>query len=534
MAVSTQPAFIYHSGDRYLESVPESRRQHLYPISTMMEKGLLVAFGSDAPIAAPDPLVGVRAAVDRTSAKGRTLLAEEEIDVIDALRMHTQDAARAAFEEERKGSVTPGKLADLVVLDLDPREPGPAVLKDLKVEMTIVGGEVVWERPGSREKTKRNPSLLGNDGRIEDNPVVPVLVHLAFLFKELEKGEGLPRGKELLEKGQGAPSFAAHDAPRDLRRYFVGIPRAVRHRPEDLPGPSAMVLHKLVDPLPAIPQYRAMTRQHDLRVEPGKSLEAVQVALQRVLRIRPELDCGSHVSQHMISREEDALVGIVEAHVAHAVTGRAEAREPVWADIDPVTVLHETEGPDIARPILGSRTGRDDAREVPLGEARDREKGSDILEDAAGCHSVHEVCLCPVDVDDRLLREEAGEETEVVSMMVRHEEVGFREVDTKAGERPPHRLHALRAVHSRVDDERPFLTEDRIGIHRMEERYGEGNLYPVYLRRNFFDHRLTFCSCRMTPLSAYLCISSPRSPGPGGARSHCPRRGKGRPSIPSV
>lgn len=150
MAVCTQPAFLYESGDRYLETVPAAQQRHLYPISTLAGSGIVVAFGSDAPIAAPDPLTGIRAAVDRTSAGGRTVLAREAVSIVDALRMHTADAARAAFEEGLKGSVTPGKLADLVVLNIDPRRADRAHLKGLAVDMTIIGGDIVWERGTGR------------------------------------------------------------------------------------------------------------------------------------------------------------------------------------------------------------------------------------------------------------------------------------------------------------------------------------------------------------------------------------------------
>lgn len=149
IAVSTQPAFLFHSGDRYLSTVPEKQRQHLYPVGSMTRGGLLVAFGTDAPIAGPDPLVGVRAAVDRTSSKGQHLLPDEGIEVSEALMMHTACAAKAAFEEEVKGSIAPGKMADFVVLSGDPRELDSDRLKDIKVDVTIIGGEIVWERPRS-------------------------------------------------------------------------------------------------------------------------------------------------------------------------------------------------------------------------------------------------------------------------------------------------------------------------------------------------------------------------------------------------
>lgn len=146
VAVCSQPSFLYESGDRYLETVPEEQKPHLYPVSTMAKSGILVAFGSDAPIAAPGPLVAIRAAIDRTSASGRVVLREEGVAIAEALRMHTIDAAKAAFEESLKGSITPGKLADLVVLDKDPRTAEPGRLHEVAVEMTIIGGKVVWKR----------------------------------------------------------------------------------------------------------------------------------------------------------------------------------------------------------------------------------------------------------------------------------------------------------------------------------------------------------------------------------------------------
>lgn len=146
IAVCTQPVFLYESGDRYLKTVPTGQQQYLYPVSTIARSGLLVAFGSDAPIATPDPFAGVRAAVDRTSMGGETVVAEEGIDPIEALRMHTVDAAKAAFEEELKGSVTPGKMADFVVLNADPCALGSGRIEDVEVDMTIIGGEIVWER----------------------------------------------------------------------------------------------------------------------------------------------------------------------------------------------------------------------------------------------------------------------------------------------------------------------------------------------------------------------------------------------------
>jgi predicted amidohydrolase YtcJ len=146
ITVVTQPTFVYYNGDRYLSTVPDGEQPYLYPIGSMLESGVPVAFSSDFPISEPGPLVGIYAATTRKTERGRTILPGEGVEAIEALRMHTSSAARSAFEEDVKGSVTPGKLADLVVLSEDPTAVDPGRIKDIDVEMTIVGGEVVWSR----------------------------------------------------------------------------------------------------------------------------------------------------------------------------------------------------------------------------------------------------------------------------------------------------------------------------------------------------------------------------------------------------
>ena len=149
ITVSTQPAFVYYNGDRYLETVPVSQLRHLYPIGRMMRAGLTVSFGSDAPIVDPNPFTGLYAAITRCTAEGDLLLPEEGIGVAEALRMYTFNGAKAAHEEDFKGSVTPGKIADLIVLNSDPLEVASDRPKDLRVVTTILGGEIVWKGQGA-------------------------------------------------------------------------------------------------------------------------------------------------------------------------------------------------------------------------------------------------------------------------------------------------------------------------------------------------------------------------------------------------
>jgi len=143
--VVTQPVFIYHSGERYLATVPAERQRWLYRIGSFLDAGLMVAGSSDSPVAPDNPLLGIYAAVTRRAESGQQLLPEEAISAEDALALYTTSAAYASFEEDIKGSIAPGKLADMVILSADPLKSPPEKIKDIRVEMTIIGGGVVWE-----------------------------------------------------------------------------------------------------------------------------------------------------------------------------------------------------------------------------------------------------------------------------------------------------------------------------------------------------------------------------------------------------
>jgi predicted amidohydrolase YtcJ len=143
--IVTQPPFIYYSGERYLATVSESQLPWLYRIKSPLARGVVVAGSSDAPVVPLNPLVGIYAAVTRQAASGQVLLPEERITVNQALALYTANAAYASFEENIKGSISPGRLADIVVLSDDPTKVPPEQIKDIKVEMTIIGGEVVGE-----------------------------------------------------------------------------------------------------------------------------------------------------------------------------------------------------------------------------------------------------------------------------------------------------------------------------------------------------------------------------------------------------
>ena len=144
--VVTQPAFLYYGGDRYLETVPPEQLENLYPIKRLIKYHVRVAASSDFPIVKPNPLIGIYAAVTRMSENGKPLLPEEAIERFEALRMYTDTAAAASFEEQVRGSIAVGKAADLVVLNNDPTRVNADEIRIIKVEMTIINGEIAWRR----------------------------------------------------------------------------------------------------------------------------------------------------------------------------------------------------------------------------------------------------------------------------------------------------------------------------------------------------------------------------------------------------
>jgi predicted amidohydrolase YtcJ len=116
------------------------RARWLFPLKTLFEAGIRVIGGSDCPMEPLSPLLGVQAAVMRE------FFPEERVTVDEALRLYMIDAAYASFEENVKGSVGEGKLADLAVLSRDPHEVPLNEIGQINVEMAIVGGRIVYSK----------------------------------------------------------------------------------------------------------------------------------------------------------------------------------------------------------------------------------------------------------------------------------------------------------------------------------------------------------------------------------------------------
>jgi len=136
----------YYVGDAILDCVGEKRLSKAFPFRTLLKNGVILAGGSDSPGYWPvDPLRDIAACVSRKMRWGEVWIPEERITVGEAFAMHTTTASWVGFEEKDKGTLEAGKLADIAVLAEDPFAIQPDRIKDLKVEMTIVGGEVKYQ-----------------------------------------------------------------------------------------------------------------------------------------------------------------------------------------------------------------------------------------------------------------------------------------------------------------------------------------------------------------------------------------------------
>jgi predicted amidohydrolase YtcJ len=144
---SMQP---YHAIDdgRWAERrLGHKRARTSYAWRSMLNAGAHLAFGSDWPVAPLDPLLGIYAAVTRATLDGKHpggWIPEEKLTVEEALRAYTTGSAFAAFQEDQKGTIAPGKLADLVVLSRDLFSIPPEQIRDTRVVLTVVGGKVVY------------------------------------------------------------------------------------------------------------------------------------------------------------------------------------------------------------------------------------------------------------------------------------------------------------------------------------------------------------------------------------------------------
>ncbi len=142
----------YHCIDdgRWAEKrIGPERAKTTYAFRSLLDSGAVLAFGSDWDVAPMDALMGIYAAATRRTLDGKHpggWVPEQKITVAEAVRAYTWGSAYASFEERIKGTIEPGKLADMAVLSADIFAIDPAEIQSAKVTMTIFDGRVIYQR----------------------------------------------------------------------------------------------------------------------------------------------------------------------------------------------------------------------------------------------------------------------------------------------------------------------------------------------------------------------------------------------------
>ena len=150
VVASMQPFHIIDDGRWAWKRLDEKRIKGTYAFRTLLDSGAVLAFGSDSPVAPLNPIFGVYAAVTRRTLDEKNpngWVPEQKISVEETVRAFTWGSAFAEFQDNVKGTLEPGKLADFVILSDDIFTIDPVKIKDAKVITTVVDGKIVYQRP---------------------------------------------------------------------------------------------------------------------------------------------------------------------------------------------------------------------------------------------------------------------------------------------------------------------------------------------------------------------------------------------------
>ena len=144
IAITQQPNFTYTLSGRYSEHLDGWRLAHNNPLRSPMDHGIFVAISSD--ILPIGPMVGLYAATTRKGMDGRVYGPDEAISMEEAITAYTHGGAWLAFQEDERGRLVPGQLADFIVLSADPTAVAPEAVLDIEVDQTWIAGVLVWAR----------------------------------------------------------------------------------------------------------------------------------------------------------------------------------------------------------------------------------------------------------------------------------------------------------------------------------------------------------------------------------------------------
>jgi len=136
--------YVYYHGEK-MQYYGEERLKHMFALRTFLDAGLRPTQSSDYPPGEFPPMMALQSEVTRTDMNGHVWGANQRVTVEESIHIGTMNGAYASYEENLKGSIEPGKLADLVVLGRDPFRESPSTLVTIPVERTMTGGKWVYE-----------------------------------------------------------------------------------------------------------------------------------------------------------------------------------------------------------------------------------------------------------------------------------------------------------------------------------------------------------------------------------------------------
>lgn len=155
MIASIFVGHVFYWGDVHIKNFGPDRGNRISPVKDALRRGVKVNFHQDTPVTRPDMMHSVWCAVNRISRAGKVLGEDQGVSVYEALKAITIDAAYEYFEEDLKGSIKVGKLADLVVLDRSPLAVDPMEIKEIKVLRTIKEGAAIYSAGDAEKNGKR-------------------------------------------------------------------------------------------------------------------------------------------------------------------------------------------------------------------------------------------------------------------------------------------------------------------------------------------------------------------------------------------
>jgi predicted amidohydrolase YtcJ len=142
-------SFLHAFQKAYVANLGMDRIRYAYPMREFLNRGIVAAASTDAPVVSTSAMIGIKTMMTRLSEEGDALYPEEQVTLEEAVHAYTWAGAYASFEESIKGTLESGKLGDVVVLETDLREVSPESMGEVRVDLTVMNGEVVYQRDGA-------------------------------------------------------------------------------------------------------------------------------------------------------------------------------------------------------------------------------------------------------------------------------------------------------------------------------------------------------------------------------------------------